>query len=377
MSIQSALLGRLIGVMFSKPFTAQENVVLQTTAVATGTMPLAAGFVGIIPALTLLEKSKDGSDPIRFTWFMGIVWSFGVAFFGVFLAVPLRHQTIIKEKLVFPSGKATAQLISVMYREPLRKDDLPASIKGSSGQVEDDRERLLDDNESTASGEGHHTSGSDVPGDDRQVTATGWAPLLQSFTAAALITVLAYFFPVIFAVPLFGDYLARQWLWYFTPSLSYVGQGIIMGLSTTVSMNLGMFVGWAILSPLSKHRGWAPGPVGDMSVGARGWILWVALAVMTADSLVSIIPIILEFFSFVSASFIPKEEQAQHRSKPSHDGEVESSSRLIPRKWVLTGLGGSVACGTMIVYLLFGYEGIKPWATLVGFALGAVLSLLG
>jgi len=65
---------------------------------------------------------------------------------------------------------------------------------------------------------------------------------------------LAYFFPVVFAIPLFGAYLAREWLWYFTPSLSYVGQGmtraqstvaiitlhigIIMGFSTTASMNL-------------------------------------------------------------------------------------------------------------------------------------------
>lgn len=37
---------------------------------------------------------------------------------------------------------------------------------------------------------------------------------------------MAYFFPVIFAIPLFGGYLARQWLWTFTPSLSYVGQGV-------------------------------------------------------------------------------------------------------------------------------------------------------
>lgn len=37
----------------------------------------------------------------------------------------------------------------------------------------------------------------------------------------------AYFFPVIFAVPLFGTYLASQWLWTFTPSLSYVGQGTL------------------------------------------------------------------------------------------------------------------------------------------------------
>ncbi len=36
---------------------------------------------------------------------------------------------------------------------------------------------------------------------------------------------MAYFFPVIFAIPLLGSYLAREWAWYFTPSLSYVGQG--------------------------------------------------------------------------------------------------------------------------------------------------------
>jgi hypothetical protein len=37
--------------------------------------------------------------------------------------------------------------------------------------------------------------------------------------------ILAYFFPVVFSIPLFGTYLAREWLWSFTPSLSYVGQG--------------------------------------------------------------------------------------------------------------------------------------------------------
>ncbi len=41
-----------------------------------------------------------------------------------------------------------------------------------------------------------------------------------------------------FTVPLFGTYLASEWLWTFTPSLSYIGQGIIMGFPTTLSMNL-------------------------------------------------------------------------------------------------------------------------------------------
>jgi uncharacterized oligopeptide transporter (OPT) family protein len=79
MSIQSALIGRLLGALFKHPFSAEETVVLQTTAVATGTMPLAAGFVGIIPALNLLTEENDGSGPVRFTWSMGVAWSFGGA----------------------------------------------------------------------------------------------------------------------------------------------------------------------------------------------------------------------------------------------------------------------------------------------------------
>ena len=51
-------------------------------------------------------------------------------------------------------------------------------------------------------------------------------------------------------------------------------------------MTLGMFVGWGVLSPLAKHSGWAPGPVGDSTDGSRGWILWVALAIMVSASVV-------------------------------------------------------------------------------------------
>jgi uncharacterized oligopeptide transporter (OPT) family protein len=34
------------------------------------------------------------------TWGMLSLWSLGVAFFGVFFAVPLRRQVIIREKYV-------------------------------------------------------------------------------------------------------------------------------------------------------------------------------------------------------------------------------------------------------------------------------------
>jgi len=84
MSLQSALLGFLLSRLLpsSSPLTPQENVILQTTAVATGTMPLAAGFVGIIPALGLLTQEKDGQDPMILSWGSTVIWSCAIAFFG-------------------------------------------------------------------------------------------------------------------------------------------------------------------------------------------------------------------------------------------------------------------------------------------------------
>lgn len=82
MSLQSSLIGFLISRMLPTPLTPQEVIVVQTTAVATGTMPLAAGFVGILPALGLINEEQDGSPPIHLSWLAGIGWSCAVAFFG-------------------------------------------------------------------------------------------------------------------------------------------------------------------------------------------------------------------------------------------------------------------------------------------------------
>lgn len=58
-----------------------------------------------------------------------------------------------------------------------------------------------------------------------KLVKTGWRSLGWSFGASGLMTLAAYFFPVIFAIPLFGARLAQDWMWVFSPSLSYVGQG--------------------------------------------------------------------------------------------------------------------------------------------------------
>ncbi|KAL1949760.1 hypothetical protein VTO73DRAFT_8641 [Trametes versicolor] len=368
MSLQSALIGFLLSKFLPKPITAQENVVLQTTAVATGTMPLAAGFVGILPALGLLDEERDGVPPIHLSWIAAVGWSCAVAFFGVFLSPPLRKQVIIEEQLAFPSGTATGQLISVLHHLPPPETTV-RHRRGYNVLASSE-----DDEAITYVAEADETDALHAP-EAEIAEEEGWGALSWSFAASGIMTLAAYFFPVVFSVPLFGSYLASAWLWTFTPSLSYIGQGIIMGFPTTLSMNLGMLVGWGVLSPLAKHSGWAPGPVGDMTTGSRGWILWVSLAIMCSDSLVSLVPVIYEIAYtkvWKAAIGLRDDDSPAKESK-----EVETDDRLVPTQWVLWGLGGSIISGTALVWLVFGHEGIKPWATFIGFIMGGLLSVLG
>jgi len=77
-----------------------------------------------------------------------------------------------------------------------------------------------------------------------------------------------------------------------------------MGPATTIHMLLGAVVGWGILSPLAKRRGWAPGPIDDWTTGSKGWIVWISLAIMLADSLVSLGWLILRPILVHGPSFV-------------------------------------------------------------------------
>ncbi len=61
-----------------------------------------------------------------------------------------------------------------------------------------------------------------------------------------------------------------------------------MGPATTIHMFLGAVLGWAVLSPLAKYQGWAAGDVNDWNTGSKGWIVWISLAIMLSDAIVSL-----------------------------------------------------------------------------------------
>lgn len=103
MSLPAALLGFTIFKLspYSEDFTDVENVYVQSVAVAVGTGPLCYGLIGIVPAIEKFLTAEESGlgDKFSFSLFDLMVWSLGLGLFGVFFAVPLRKQVIIKEKL--------------------------------------------------------------------------------------------------------------------------------------------------------------------------------------------------------------------------------------------------------------------------------------
>ena len=282
MAMPASLIGFAVFKTLSRylilPFTPVENVLVQTVAGAVGTMPLGLGFVGVMPSLQFLLKKIEGA-PVDLSLWRLCIWGFGLCLFGVVFGVPLRKQVIVRERLKFPSGTATALMISVLHGGA-KSDE--AKDREIQTQGTEEREELLRDSDrddQPAQAEEH---------DLRADWKTQVRLLLFAFLGSGAYTLIQYFLPILHKLPIFGLNLAKKWVWTLNPSPAYVGQGIIMGPATTFHMLLGAIVGWAILSPLAKTKGWAAGPVNDWETGSKGWIVWVSLAIMLADAVVNL-----------------------------------------------------------------------------------------
>lgn len=142
MTMPAALIGfgffKTLAKCINYPFTPVENVLVQTVAGALGTMPLGCGFVGVLPALNYLLKPEE-NGPLELSTGKLVIWALGICFFGVVFAVPLRKEVIIREKLKFPSGTATALMIGMLHGET----DESGKPKPDSG-LEIFRQRSLD-----------------------------------------------------------------------------------------------------------------------------------------------------------------------------------------------------------------------------------------
>lgn len=384
MSLPSALLGFTIFKVlpFSNTFTDVENVYIQSVAVSVGTGPLAYGLVGIIPAIEkFLTKDESGTGAqIALSLSQLMVWSLGVSMFGVFFAIPLRKQVIVTEKLPFPSGSATATLISVLHGTELYNEDkVAAQMESSVMSLEDSVVSLphggvicpLDSN--------------DLKRISKEKTYKSNARSLAiTFVISATYTLATYFVPSVKSLPIFGKTFSTVYKWNFQPSPAYIGQGIIMGLPTVSYMLFGAVLGWGVLAPLSKHLGWAPGPIDDWVTGGQGWILWLSLSVMISDSLVSFMVVSIKALvglwtiSFRSSQetqpLLSDEESASTTSKRSLIDVA--ADHLISNRVTVGGLVLSSAICIWAVREVFGTL-VPIYATFCAIVLALFFSILG
>jgi OPT family oligopeptide transporter len=351
--------------------------------------------------------TSDELGPVHLPTWKLVAWSLGLCYFGVVFAVPLRRQVIIRERLRFPSGFSTALLIGVLHgqdqghrAEPGKED--PASsggfaslVPGSGGESSP----LLGSDPMEHAGDDAINDANDDEAKSPPRGTANMRLLLICFGVSAILTVLTYFFPMLRNLPVFGRWAAESWLWTLNPSLAYVGQGIIMGPETTAHMLLGAFVGWAILSPLAHHRGWAPGSIGDWETGSKGWIVWVSLAIMLADSVVSLAHVsvssLLQLRLFGAKSkmykLVGREEldpilEAEWEENENERGSIDDDDddddddappdQQLGRPTVWAGLALSIIICIGTIHLVFG--SIMPlYATMLSVGMALMLSVMG
>ncbi|MGM0576034.1 MAG: OPT family oligopeptide transporter [Myxococcota bacterium] len=307
-SIVSAVLGFAVFAVLGKQLSVLETNITQTAGSAAGGMASAAGLVAAIPAMNML-----GFD---IPWTDLLFWSIGIAYLGVFFAVPLRRQVVEVDRLRFPTGTATAETIIAMHSE--------------AGEAME-KARVL-------------------------VIA---AVIAGAFSLAAHFVPQLEMPPVHEWVDIGIITLAAAWTFklYLGPAL--FGAGFLVGPRVSFSLTLGAILAWAVLGPIAQSKGWAPGEVMSYSDGPRGWLLWPGVALMVSEALTSLA---MSWKTFVRAFKMPKKL-----------GSGGSDEHAIPNLWWMGGLALGTGATMLMAETVFGI----PWhLTLVAVALSSLLAIV-
>lgn len=280
MSLTAALLGygvwgglEVLGAGRIRRWAILENNINQT-ACSSGAAVASAGLVAPIPALAMLT-----GQTLKWHWLA--LWVFSVMLVGIAVAVPLRRQMVVVEKLPFPAGIASAEMLRELHargREALAR--VMALV--SAGVV--------------------------------AVTLT-------------LYTALKHLAP--YALPFSIKGLsARALTFTLSPSLLLVGVGGLIGFRTCCSLLAGAILAYAIIAPSLVESGFVTGPAGG-APGFRdfnGWLLWPGVTLMVVASLVSVC------FSWRSIlAVLPGRRKASVDPGSPDQGDV-------PRRWFVAGL---------------------------------------
>ncbi|KAL2532352.1 putative metal-nicotianamine transporter YSL6 [Abeliophyllum distichum] len=244
-----------------KPFTRQENTVIQTCVVACYGLAFSGGFGSYL--LSMDEKTykligedypgnraEDVKNP-GLLWMIGFI--FVVSFLGLFSLVPLRKVMVLDYKLTYPSGTATAMLINSF----------------------------------------HTNTGAELA--RKQVNCLG-----KYLSISFIWSCFKWFFSGIGDscgfdnFPSLGLTLFNN-TFYFDFSPTYVGCGLICPHIVNCSVLLGAIISWGFLWPFISQRAgdWYPADLGSNDFkGLYGYKVFIAISLILGDGIYNLIKII-------------------------------------------------------------------------------------
>ncbi|WCJ40038.1 YELLOW STRIPE like 7 [Euphorbia peplus] len=273
-----------------QPFTRQENTVIQTCVVASSGIAFSSGTASYLLGMSskIAAQAEGGNTPLnvknlQIGWIMGFL--FLVSFVGLFSMVPLRKLMILKYKLTYPSGTATAYLINSFHT--------PNGAKLAKKQV---------------------------------------GVLAKFFTGSFLWAFFQWFFTAadgcgFTSFPSFGLQAFKK-RFYFDFSSTYVGVGMICPYMINISLLLGAIISWGIMWPAieAKKGIWYSSHLSASSLhGIQGYRVFIAIATMLGDGFYHIV------FMFITniISFCSK------RSKDEDNSEVENKDEKRRKEYFL------------------------------------------
>ncbi|KAK7422147.1 OPT superfamily [Neonectria magnoliae] len=137
---------------------------------------------------------------------------------------------------------------------------------------------------------------------------------------------------------------------------------------TTFFIVVGCLIGWGVLSPIAETNGWVSGPTEDWETGARGWIMWIAVALILGDAAITIFMMLLRSFEvyiypplvnlidYLDSPFLPNLQQSQrgHRDEAEPLLSDPDPARASPKVTSLSYRDDGWSTRSYLVWLALG-----------------------
>ncbi|RPH96052.1 OPT family oligopeptide transporter [candidate division KSB1 bacterium] len=310
-AVISFALFRGMASMLSRPYGAKENLITATAGSAAGTMASAGGFVACIPALELYRQQTMGPGH-NLSYPQLCIWAISIAFLGVFFAIPLRKQMVVREKLRYPTGTAAAETIKAMY---------------SSGIEAVKKARVLLFSALFA-------AAFKLIFSIKPIGLSGLMDFSLDDVGLATVGILG----VTLASVKMGIGLSPMML----------GAGILVGPKVGWSLFAGAILSWGIGAPILYDLNVVTGPHTGVYSTAFRWLLWPGVACMVAAGFASL-GLQYKVIGHTFSSFM----KLVKGQKSAQQVDEDDAPDPFPIKWWAVGMVAATALTTTLAHIYF------------------------